>query len=90
MGIAEGAESWKFSSYRLLTGDTQHDGLFLEGGSSYLRWRLTGDMSYLVSGCESSIESMRINQPFLTSQVYFTDRVFVRGRITCSRCTQVM
>jgi len=68
-----------FSTYRLLTGDTQHDDLFRDGGSSYLRWRLTGDMSYLVSSCESSIESMRINQPFVTSEVYFTDRVYVRG-----------
>ncbi len=69
----------RFSSYRLLTGDARYDALFREGGSSYLRWRLTGDVSYLVSGCESSINSMRINRPFLTSEVYFTDRVFVRG-----------
>ncbi len=69
----------RFSSYRLLTGDARYDALFREGGSSYLRWRLTGDVSYLISGCENSINSMRINRPFLTSEVYFTDRVFVRG-----------
>ena len=69
----------RFSSYRLLTGDARYDALFREGGSSYLRWRLTGDVSYLISGCEHSINSMRINRPFLTSEVYFTDRVFVRG-----------
>ena len=69
----------RFSSYRLLTGDARYDALFREGGSSYLRWRLTSDVSYLISGCENSINSMRINRPFLTSEVYFTDRVFVRG-----------
>ena len=45
----------RFSSYRLLTGDARYDALFREGGSNYLRWRLTGDVSYLVSGCESTL-----------------------------------
>ncbi|MBN1482800.1 hypothetical protein EH223_12680 [candidate division KSB1 bacterium] len=67
------------SQWRLMTSDNRYDDLLLKYGTDYLRFRLTGDESFLVHGCKPVLESVSYNRPLLTSEVLVTDRVYIRG-----------
>lgn len=64
---------------RLLTGDKRYDDYLMRHGTHYMRFLLTGDPAHLVSGLEAALSSMRYNLPMVTSEVRYTDRVWVRG-----------
>lgn len=48
--------------------------------SRYLKFRLTGDDTALATAGQGVIDRLRVNWPLLTSEVLFTDRVYVSGR----------
>jgi hypothetical protein len=80
-----GTESWCASrlgslasvvaKYRFLTGKTNFDAFLAEEVSPYMRFRLHGDISSLVSAVRQNAEALRINFEGYTSEVRYTDRV---------------
>ncbi len=62
-----------------LTRDSSYTALTGTYGSPYNRFLLTGNTGELLEGFESILGSLRYNFPLLTSEVKFTDRVYVRG-----------
>ena len=73
-GFAQVVEQW-----RLLTGKSEFDPILMKIGSDYLRFRLSGDVGYLVNGCLAVEEGARINRDLITSEAYYTDRVELRN-----------
>ncbi len=70
-----------WGQWRLTTGDTRYDRLLKEiTKSRYLTFRLTGEDAALAPASQGIIDRLRVNWPLLTSEVLFTDRVYVSGR----------
>jgi hypothetical protein len=82
---APGTEAWCASrldglssvitKYRFLTGSTEFDDFLGRETSPYMRFRLHGDLSPLVSAVRQNAEALRINFEGYTSEVRYTDRV---------------
>ena len=77
-----------FGKWRILTGDTRYDDLLREVGDAYTRSYLTGDTTPVEDKLQRALEhgmnqfghgAMRYNLPMLTSEVKYTDRIFVGG-----------
>lgn len=70
-----------WGQWRLTTGDRRYDPVLKElTKSRYLKFRLTGDDTALATAGQGVIDRLRVNWPLLTSEVLFTDRVYVSGR----------
>jgi hypothetical protein len=82
---AAGTEAWCASKlgslssvitkYKFLTGNTEFDMFLAKEISPYMRFRLHGDLSSLVSALRENAEALRINFEGYTSEVRYTDRV---------------
>ena len=82
---APGTEAWCASKlgglsgviakYRFLTGNTEFDEFLDKETSPYIRFRLHGELSSLVSALQQNAEALRINFEGYTSEVRYTDRV---------------
>jgi len=77
-----------FGKWRILSGDTRYDALLREVGGAYIRSYLTGNTAPLEDKLQRALErgmnqfghgAMRYNLPMLTSEVKYTDRIFVGG-----------
>lgn len=68
-----------FAMTRLLSGQQQFDSLVSELASPYNKYSITGKVTDLLEGFTPILASLRYNFPLLTSEVKFTDRVYVRG-----------
>ncbi|HEX7070809.1 MAG TPA: glycoside hydrolase family 88 protein, partial [Rhodothermales bacterium] len=66
-------------TWRLRTDDDRYDDLILKYGTSYARYRLTGDEKSLLVGLEPLLETLRYNTPMRTTEVLHTDRVYMPG-----------
>lgn len=89
-----GSERWAASSllgdasfhaiwgqWRLSTEDGRYDAVLKQlTKSRYLKFRLTGDDTALGGASQGIVDRLRINWPLLTSEVLFTDRVYVSGQ----------
>jgi hypothetical protein len=62
-----------------LTNSSDYDTLLREYGHPYNRYTLTQDTSIIISGLERILGTLRYNYPLLTSEVKFTDRVYIPG-----------
>lgn len=71
-GFARVLEEW-----RLLTGDSRYDDIIENYGSDYLKFRLSGDKKWLVSGSEHIVDATFYNRELITSEAYFTDRIYL-------------
>ncbi|WEK34183.1 MAG: hypothetical protein P0Y53_16975 [Candidatus Pseudobacter hemicellulosilyticus] len=78
-GPGSSANGKLFSLAKQLTGSTQYDALIAQHGQPYNKFRLHGNRQELMAGLEQVLESLRYNWPLLTSEVKFTDRVYVPG-----------
>jgi hypothetical protein len=65
------------AKYRMLTGDKQFDDLLLKEADGYVRYRLTGDDAAVTAALRGTANAMRVDRPAYTSEVRWTDRVFV-------------
>jgi len=82
---APGTEAWCASKlgglssviakYRFLTGNTEFDELISKESLPYIRFRMDGDFSSLVSALGNNAEALRVNFEGYTSEVRYTDRV---------------
>ena len=82
---APGTETWCASKlgglssviakYRFLTGNTEFDELISKESLPYIRFRMDGDFSSLVSALGNNAEALRVNFEGYTSEVRYTDRV---------------
>jgi hypothetical protein len=82
---APGTEAWCASrlgglssviaKYRFLTGNTEFDELIGKESLPYIRFRMDGDFSSLVSALGNNAEALRFNFEGYTSEVRYTDRV---------------
>ncbi|MGD8499157.1 MAG: hypothetical protein PVJ86_00830 [Phycisphaerales bacterium] len=70
-----GSLSSVVTKYRFLTGETEFDELLAKEMSPYMRFRLHGDLSSLVSALRQNAEALRTNFEGYTSEVRYTDRV---------------
>lgn len=66
-------------AWRLRSDDDRYDDLVLRHGTSYARYRLTGDEAHLAAGLEPLLETLRHNVPLRTTEVLHTDRVYYPG-----------
>ena len=66
--------------YRLLTGNDRFDKLLLSDASGYVKFRLTGHREPLESSLMRNARAFRVNRESFTSEVRWTDRVFVFHR----------
>ncbi|MEZ4773603.1 MAG: hypothetical protein R3D00_10510 [Bacteroidia bacterium] len=64
---------------RTITGNNQFDAFLGAYGSPYLQYTLDGNISRIESGLEEAVEALRYNLPLRTTEVKFTDRVYVEG-----------
>ncbi len=92
---AEGSHGWaaerlfaspgfwgSVAQWRLETGDNRFDALLKSHGPPYLRYRLGAGAGILSKAIEESLlDVLRYNLPMRTSEVLFTDRVFVSQNI---------
>jgi len=62
-------------TWRLLTGENEHDDYLKENGSDYLKFMLNGDIQSIEKGNKHILEGIRKNQVLLTKEGYFTDRI---------------
>lgn len=68
-----------FAMTAKLTGTSRYDNLVKRYASPYNRYQFTGDKKELLAGFDNILKSLRYNFPLLTSEVKFTDRVYVKG-----------
>lgn len=72
-GFWNAVAQWRFE-----TSDKRHDDLLKDFGPPYLVYRLTGNTAGLATGLKTTLlDVLRYNRPMLTSEVLFTDRVYV-------------
>ena len=62
--------------YRLLTGFDTFDDFLLVHADTYVRYRLTQDISLLESALEANLRSLSFNEAAFKEEVRFTDRVY--------------
>jgi hypothetical protein len=70
-----GGLSSVIAKYRFLTGNTEFDKLIARESSSYIRFKLDGDLNSLVTALENNAKALRVNFEGYTSEVRYTDRV---------------
>ena len=63
--------------WRLLNNDIRYDEMFKQHGSAYIKYRLSGDKKHLAATAKPILDIIRYNSPMLTSEVLFTDRVYI-------------
>jgi hypothetical protein len=68
-----------FAMTAKLTGETRYNDLVRQYASPYNRYQLTGNQDEMMKGFDAILNSLRYNFPLMTSEVKFTDRVYVRG-----------
>lgn len=68
-----------FAMAKQLTRNDQYDSLVKEYGQPYNQYSITHDNSVIENGLERILETLRYNFPLLTSEVKFTDRVYIPG-----------
>ncbi len=68
-----------FAMTARLSGEKRFDDLIRQYASPYNQYQLTGDQKEMLGGFDQILNSLRYNLPLLTSEVKFTDRVYVRG-----------
>ncbi len=66
--------------YRLLTGNEKFDRLLLSDANGYVKFRLTGGRKLLEDSLRGNAAAFRVNREGYTSEVRWTDRVFVFHR----------
>ncbi|UCH10040.1 MAG: hypothetical protein JSU61_12675 [Fidelibacterota bacterium] len=78
--LLESDDFWNVvECWRLETEDDRFDDLITRFGSSYARYRITGDERQLVAGLEPLLDQLRHNRPLRTTEVLHTDRVYMPG-----------
>lgn len=65
------------AQWRLQSDDRKYDELLLRHGPPYLRYRLTGDASAMITSLRRMNESIRHNEPLRTYEAIHTDRVYL-------------
>lgn len=68
-----------FAMTRQLTGQKHFDALVIDLASPYNKYSITGKAAEMLEGFTPILSSLRYNFPLLTSEVKFTDRVYVKG-----------
>jgi hypothetical protein len=68
-----------FSMARKLTGKNIYDSLVARYGQPYSQYEITGNTDKIIKGFDELRNSLAYNFPLLTSEVKFTDRVYVSG-----------
>jgi len=83
-----GSESWvnqylaqdtKLISLGLNLELPQYEALIAERGNAYAQYLLKKDPTLIENGLEEALSTLRYNLPLYTSEVKFTDRVYVQG-----------
>ncbi len=87
----EGSEAWAaytignssnfwnvVESWRLLTHDQTYDELILEHGTPFIKYRITKNEQFLLDAMTPYLESVRYNEPMISTEAIHTDRVFIR------------
>ncbi|MDP1676587.1 MAG: hypothetical protein Q8L88_06940 [Bacteroidota bacterium] len=67
------AELW-----RGITHNTTYDKLLMTSGSSYMRFRLSGNDESIVQHLRSALQKVENNFSLLTTEGYYTDRIEIR------------
>ncbi len=68
-----------FSMAKKISGNKTYDPYVLQYGDAYNRYETGKDKNILMRGLDSLLPSLRYNFPLFTSEVKFTDRVYIPG-----------
>ncbi|MEO7046711.1 MAG: CARDB domain-containing protein [Ferruginibacter sp.] len=68
-----------YSMAQKITGSNKYDQLIAKYAEPYNRYQITHDSEEITKGFEEILGSLRYNFPMLTSEVKFTDRVYMPG-----------
>jgi hypothetical protein len=68
-----------FSMARKVTASNAYDHLVMQYGQPYSKYEISRNDSDIYKGFEGLLHALRYNLPLLTSEVKFTDRVYVPG-----------
>lgn len=68
-----------FGMAKQLTASPVYDSVLRLYGHPYNNFQLTADTGVIVDGLKKISQTLRFNRPLLTSEVKFTDRVYVPG-----------
>ena len=68
-----------FSMARKVSGTTQYDHFLEKHGQPYQKFEISNDINDIVKGFDGLLKLLQYNFPLLTSEVKFTDRVYVPG-----------
>ncbi|MFT7036192.1 MAG: hypothetical protein ACJA2S_004721 [Cyclobacteriaceae bacterium] len=66
-----------FGAAKAITGTTRYDDLIEKSGRHYSQYLVTGEEKYIEEGLEEILGAIRYNYPLFTTEVKFTDRVYV-------------
>ncbi|MCG8371985.1 MAG: hypothetical protein MI700_00535 [Balneolales bacterium] len=82
--IGNSSNFWNVvESWRLLTHDETYDELILKHGTPFIKYRITGNEQFLLDAMTPYLETVRYNEPMISTEAIHTDRVFItepRGR----------
>ena len=91
-GGAPGSPQWAAAKYisnrgfhslagqwRLITGKTDYDQMLMKYGAPYLKYRINGDLPALVQALRKFNEDLGYNWKMVTSDTWFTDRIWAPG-----------
>ena len=68
-----------FGLAKTITGWNKYDEFLAQYGDAYTKYQISGDMGIVEKELEAALSSLRANFPLYTSEVKFTDRVYVDG-----------
>ncbi|CAN5778239.1 hypothetical protein BH11BAC3_BH11BAC3_36410 [soil metagenome] len=68
-----------FSMAQRITGSNRYDQLISKYAEPYNRSQITGNREEIINGFKEILGGLRYNFPMLTSEVKFTDRVYMPG-----------
>lgn len=68
-----------FAMAKKVTGNKEYDELVRQYGQAYNKYEISNNKSDLLKGFDVLLNSLRYNFPLLTSEVKFTDRVYIPG-----------
>ncbi len=69
-GFGSVTEQW-----RIITGNSSYDDVLMSSGSDYLKFRISGNKNYIVSGSQRIIDGIISGRELVSTEGYYTDRI---------------
>lgn len=78
-GAADNPMAGVFAMAGQISGNSKYNDFIAARGNPYNKYLVDKDMNTIYKGLEATLSSLRYNLPLLTSEVKYTDRVYIPG-----------